>query len=147
VPSRWSSRDEVLSLCEVVSHHDGTTLELVSDGCLNGFSDDEIALFTDMSLAGQRPVNWNVLTIDSARPDDYQHQMALGEFAASKGARVVALTMPVLVGHEHELPQLLRAVHAARLGPIMNLPVAERIERLARPRHPHLHGEAAAASP
>ena len=122
VPSRWSSRDEVLSLCEVVSHHDGTTLELVSDGCLNGFSDEEIALFTDMSLAGKRAVNWNVLTIDSARPDDYHHQMALGEFAARKGARVVALTMPVLVGMNMSFRNYCALFMLPDWAPIMNLP-------------------------
>ena len=33
-----------------------------------------------------------------------------------RGGRVVALTMPMLVADEHELPQLLRAVHASRAG-------------------------------
>ena len=42
----------------------------------NGFTDDEVDLMTHMSLAARRPVNWNVLTIDAARPDDYRNQLA-----------------------------------------------------------------------
>jgi len=146
VPSRWSTREEVLSLCEVVSHHDGTTLELVSDGCLNGFSDAEVALFTDMSLAGQRPVNWNVLTIDSARPDDYQHQMALGAIAAAKGAKVVALTMPILVGMNMSFRNYCALFMLPDWAPIMNLPIDERIAKL-RDRETRIFMENRAASP
>ena len=49
VPSRHAAPDEVLALCEVVREHPGTTLEAITDGCLNGFSDDEVDLFARMS--------------------------------------------------------------------------------------------------
>ena len=75
VPSRVASEDELLALCEVVSQYEGTTLEWASDGCLNGFTDDEVELMANMSLRGRRPLNWNVLTVDSARPDDYKNQL------------------------------------------------------------------------
>ena len=57
------------------AEHDGTTLEWVADGCLNGFNDGEVELMTKMSVEGKRPLNWNVLTIDSARPDAYLNQI------------------------------------------------------------------------
>ena len=98
VPSRWASKDEVLALCAAVADHEGTTLEFVIDGCMDGFSDDEIEYMTNMSLAGQRPLNWNVLTVDSAQPHRYQSQLEACRAAGEKGARVVALTMPVNVG-------------------------------------------------
>ena len=69
VPSRWATPDELLALCDEVSEHPGTTLEWVTDGCLSGFEDREIDLMIDMSLRGQRPINWNVLTVDSAVPE------------------------------------------------------------------------------
>ena len=53
----------------------GTTLEWVADGCMNGFSDEEVELMAEMSLRAKRPLNWNVLTVDSARPDDYKNQI------------------------------------------------------------------------
>src|SRR5688500_3110551 len=69
VPSRHATPEEVLALCDEVSRHPGTTLEAITDGCLNGFSDDEIDLFTRMSVTANRPLNWNVLTIDAKAPD------------------------------------------------------------------------------
>ena len=53
VPSRWASEQEVLELCRETATHPGTTLEWVADGCMKGFSDDEVALMTRMSLAGR----------------------------------------------------------------------------------------------
>ena len=75
VASRWASHDEVLALCAAVSEHEGTTLEAIVDGCLDQFSDEEIELFTQMSVAGQRPLNWNVLTVDSRVPERVTRQL------------------------------------------------------------------------
>src|SRR5680860_560946 len=69
VASRWASRDELLALCTEVGRHEGTTLEGVVDGCLDQFSDDDIDLLVAMSVAARRPINWNVLTVDSREPD------------------------------------------------------------------------------
>jgi N-acyl-D-aspartate/D-glutamate deacylase len=98
VPSRWASHDEVLALCRVLRDHEGTSLEFILDGCLKGFTDEEIELVTEMSLAAQRPANWNVLTVEARSPDRLARQLELSERAAEKGARVVALTMPTLAG-------------------------------------------------
>ena len=146
VPSRWSTHDEVLALCDVVAQHDGTTLELVADGCLNGFSAAEIELFTAMSRRGRRPVNWNVLTIDSARPDEFRRQMSMGEQAARHGARVVALTMPVLVGMNMSFRNYCALFMLPDWAPVMNLPLRERMAAL-RGHETRTMLEARAASP
>ena len=62
------------------------------------FSDEEVELMAQMSLRARRPLNWNVLTVDSARPDDYKNQIDACERVADKGGRAMALTMPILVG-------------------------------------------------
>src|SRR5690349_16599366 len=85
VASRWASRDEVLALCAAVREHEGTTLEYVTDGCLRGFSDEEIALMGDMTLAGRRPLNWNVLTIDAREPDRFHEQVGACEQVFARG--------------------------------------------------------------
>lgn len=97
VASRWATDDEVLALCDVVAANEGTTLEVVLQGCLDLFSDEEIDFLTEMSLRGRRPVNWNVLSVDSADPERTWHQIQASEKAAERGARVVALTMPIIV--------------------------------------------------
>ena len=58
-------------------------------------SDDEIDLMIDMSLPGQRPINWNVLTVDSAVPERVAAASSRRRPRPQRrGARVVALTMP-----------------------------------------------------
>lgn len=133
VPSRHASVDEVLELCRAVADQEGTTLEWASDGCLNGFTDDEVQLMADMSLAGRRPLNWNVLTVDSARPDDYRSQLAALDTCTAQGARVVALTMPVLVGMNMSFLTYCALNMLPDWGATLGLPVPERIEKLRDP--------------
>ena len=97
VASRWASKEEVLTLSREVALHEGTSLEFIFDGCLNGFEDAEIELAAEMSLAANRPANWNVLTISSSDEKSVRSQVAACEAASAKGARIVALTMPVIV--------------------------------------------------
>jgi N-acyl-D-aspartate/D-glutamate deacylase len=133
VPSRWASRDEVLELCAVVRDHEGTTLEVIVDGCLNGFSDDEIEWLTEMSLAGRRPINWNVLTVDSREPDKYQRQLEASKYAKEHGAEVVALTMPILVPMNMSLLTFCALNLMPGWGDVLGLPLEERIEKLGDP--------------
>lgn len=97
VASRWASEEEVLALSREVAAHEGTSLEFIFDGCLNGFKEEEIELAAQMSLAADRPANWNVLTITASDEKNVRSQLAACEAAAAKGARIVALTMPVIV--------------------------------------------------
>ncbi len=146
VPSRWSTRDEVLQLCSVVSEYEGTTLELVIDGCMSGFSDEEIDLMTNMSLAARRPLNWNVLTVDSARPEDYERQLHASAKARLQGARVVALTMPILVGMNMSLGTFCALHMLPDWKDVFSLPIPERIEQLRR-QEVRVFLETRAASP
>ena len=134
VASRWASRDEILALCRAVSAHEGTTLEYVTDGCLRGFSDDEIDLMAEMSLAARRPLNWNVLTIDSAEPERYREQLSALEHAASRGGRSVALTMPILVEMNMSFGTYCALFMLPDWSEVMSLPVPQRIEKLRDPQ-------------
>jgi N-acyl-D-aspartate/D-glutamate deacylase len=133
VASRWATRDELLALSAVVADHEGTTLEFIVSGCLDKMSDDEIDLLVDMSVAGQRPLNWNVLTVDSAVPDRHTRQLSAGTRAKERGGRIVALTMPVLVGMTMSLGHYCALHMLPGWGDVMALPVPERIRRLRDP--------------
>ena len=133
VPSRTASVDEVVALCGVCAEYPGTTLEWVADGCMNGFTDDEVDLMTRMSLAARRPVNWNVLTIDAARPDDYRNQLAACDRVAEAGGRAVALTMPILVGMNMHFHSFCALYSLPDWGDVMNMEHAEKVDALGDP--------------
>jgi N-acyl-D-aspartate/D-glutamate deacylase len=94
VPSRGAAPDELVALAGAVRDAPGTTLECILAGSLSAFTDDEKDLFVRLSLAGNRPINWNVLSVSRMNPDGYRSQLAASDYAAERGARVVALTMP-----------------------------------------------------
>ncbi len=146
VASRWASESELLELAGVVSEHEGTTLEFASDGCLDGFSDDEVDFMIRFSRAGNRPLNWNVLTIDSHAPERYQNQLAAMDRCREAGAKVVALTMPVIVGMNMSFLTYCALNMMPDWGPILGLPVEERIAKLRDPETRRFM-EARAASP
>ncbi len=145
VTSRFATREEVLALCGVVKDFEGTSLEFVLDGCLNGFTDDEIQYVVEMARAGQRPLNWNVLTIDSRRPDEYVRQLEPGTIAAAEGLKVVALTMPTLAG----MTQSFLTHCGLWLLPgwkyVMTLPIEKKLEYMRQSGVRHMLKELAAA--
>jgi N-acyl-D-aspartate/D-glutamate deacylase len=133
VASRVASSDEVLALCAAIRGHEGTTLEYVTDGCLRGFRPDEVELMAEMTLAARRPLNWNVLTIDSKEPDRYREQLAANENAAARGGRSVALTMPVLVEMNMSFLNYCALFMLPDWSAVMSLPVPERMAKLREP--------------
>jgi N-acyl-D-aspartate/D-glutamate deacylase len=133
VASRWAGEEELLALAAEVALHDGTTLEFASDGCLDGFDDDEVGFMIRFSRAANRPLNWNVLTIDSHAPERYRNQLAAMDRCADEGAKVVALTMPVIVGMNMSFLTYCALNMMPDWGPILGLPLEERMARLREP--------------
>jgi N-acyl-D-aspartate/D-glutamate deacylase len=133
IPSRNADRREMLAFCEVVRDHPGTTLEYITNGCLDTFSDEEIALMADMSATAHRPLNWNVLTIDSRTPEKTARQLQASRRAAEIGGRVVALTMPTLVPMNMSFRNHCALFLIPGWGDVMGLAVDERIEKLRDP--------------
>jgi N-acyl-D-aspartate/D-glutamate deacylase len=132
VPSRSATREELMRLAACVRDHEGTQLELIIAGCLNGFTDDEVDLMASMSVAGGRPLNWNVLGV--AAGGNHDRQLDASSQAAQRGARVVALTLPH--GMRIRLSFLSGFVLDGLPGwrDTLGLPVAERITALSDPQ-------------
>lgn len=94
VPSRWADHSEIVALAGVVRDHEGTGLELLPD---IAFPPGMPELLTDVSIAANRPVNWNVLGVTD-RPGAASliaKRLAASDFARERGGEVIALTMPV----------------------------------------------------
>ena len=133
VPSRAASRDEMERLAAAVRAHEGTTVELIVPGCLNGFTDEEVDFLTTISLLADRPVNWNVLGVSAMNPEGALSQLAAGTAAAARGATVVALTLP------HTMQLRLSFEHGAILDglpgwrEVFALPAPERMAALSDP--------------
>ena len=130
VPSRFADDDELLALAGSVADHEGTTLEAIVAGCINGFSNDEVELLTAMSLAARRPLNWNLLGVSSLNPAGHERQLAASDAAAARGGRVVALTLPHPLGMR--LSFLTGFVLDGLPGwrEVLHLPVPERLRAL-----------------
>lgn len=133
VASRVADERELLALCAAVSDHEGTTLEGIVQGCLDTFADEEIELLTAMSVAAQRPINWNVLTVDAGAPERVPRQLDASTRAAAAGGRIVALTMPVLVPMNMSFLTHCALFLVPGWGDVMRLPVPERMDALRRP--------------
>ncbi len=97
VPSRGADGDELLALCEVVGRFPGTSVAGIFTGGSNGFGAEEAEMIASLSVAANRPLNWNVLVVDAADPGRIDAQMLPSRRARERGGRVVALTMPVIV--------------------------------------------------
>jgi N-acyl-D-aspartate/D-glutamate deacylase len=145
VPSRSASKEELVALAAGLRGHPGTTLEAIIAGCLSGFTDDDIALLTDMSVAADRPLNWNLLGVSAANPDGHRRQLRASEVAAQRGGRVVALTLPQAM--KIRLSFLSGFVLDGLPGwrETMHLPVPERLTALADPEARRRLAEGAAS--
>ena len=95
VPSRFATRDEFLALAAAAGQHAGTTLEFIASAAAT-FTDDEISLMADMSAAAGRPLNWNVMVVNSdpAAVEGRERKLSASDVAAARGGRVVGLCLP-----------------------------------------------------
>jgi N-acyl-D-aspartate/D-glutamate deacylase len=133
VPAGGAAPDEVLALCAAAGRRPGTTLAGIFQGSSDGFSEDELELLCAMSIAADRPLNWNVLNVDAHHPDRIQRQMAASRRASERGGRVVALTMPVIVPMNMSFLTYCALNLMPGWGPILNAPISERMALLRDP--------------
>ena len=94
VPSRAATFDEFVALAGSLRRHAGTTLEFIPT--VGPIPEDRMQLMADMSLAADRPLNWNLLG-SLASEEIFEQQLRASDVAAAQGAHVVALTLPDLM--------------------------------------------------
>ena len=133
VPSRWASEVELLRLCGVLADRDGTSLELITEGCIGRFNDDEVEFLAKMSTLANSPLNWNVLSASAAEAERVEHQLGPSRRAREVGGRVVALTMPVFADQNMSFLTYCALWIIPGWRDILNVEVPERIRRLRDP--------------
>jgi N-acyl-D-aspartate/D-glutamate deacylase len=94
VPSRAAALEEFVALSAALRTHPGTTLEFIPT--VGPIPEERMELMADMSLAADRPLNWNLLG-SLASEEIYEQQLRASDVAAAKGAHVIALTLPDLM--------------------------------------------------
>ncbi len=96
VPSRHADPSELLALAAVCREFPGTSLEYIPDA-RPVLDPDDVDLMCQMSVAAQRPLNWNLLLVNSQNQEEVTGKLQSADYAAARGGRVVPLTMPVSI--------------------------------------------------
>ncbi len=95
------------------------------------FSDEHRELMAQMSLAAMRPLNWNVLGVG---PNSYhEHQLSASDYAAERGATVVALTPSQVMTLRLNLVSGFIFDAFPEWAPVIGLPIEERRAALGDP--------------
>jgi N-acyl-D-aspartate/D-glutamate deacylase len=131
VPSRHASRDELIALARAISDLPGTVLEAIPGTGLWG--EKEKAIMADLSLAANRPLNWNVLAPNALAPQHTENQLSASDYAAERGAIVVALTPPAMPTVRINLASGFLFDAFPGWGELFRLPIPERKHRLKDP--------------
>jgi N-acyl-D-aspartate/D-glutamate deacylase len=101
---------------------------------VGAFTDDQKQLMTDLSLAAQRALNWNVLAPSAGNREMVDAQLSASDYARERGAEVVALTVPqpMTVRINLHAGFIFDALH--QWADFFRLSVAERISILRDPK-------------
>tara|TARA_B100000579_G_scaffold401899_1_gene384705 strand:- start:3188 stop:4897 length:1710 start_codon:yes stop_codon:yes gene_type:complete len=93
VPSRHASEKELVELCAVLKDTPAVALEFIPT--IERFDNEVYQLLTDMSVAADRPLNWNVIFVNARQAEVIEEKLQASDFAAEQGGRVIALTAPM----------------------------------------------------
>lgn len=131
VPSRHASREEFIALARAIRDVAGTTLELAPDFEESG--EEQHQLMTDLSLAANRPLNWNALFVSADMEEQIADQLSASDYARERGAEVVAMTVPQAGSFRINLHSgfVFEIFHG--WPDFFRLPIAERMDRLRDP--------------
>ncbi|HEY6130445.1 MAG TPA: amidohydrolase family protein [Halioglobus sp.] len=130
VPSRFANQAELLALSGVCRDFPGTVLEFLPG--TKEFDENAYQLMTSMSLAAQRPLNWNLYVPGMPAMD--KSQLGATDYARARGADVIALTpaQPVITRINLHSAFIFDAFHGWE--ETMRLPIPERIVALKDPQ-------------
>ena len=131
VPSRAATDEELYALADVVSEFSGTSIMLIPG--VGSFDQETIERMTNLSLRAKRPINWNLLNPVSAQREVIEAQLAVSDYAAARGARILALTVPQAMSVRLNFLGGFALDALPGWSAVIGLPVEERKKALADP--------------
>jgi N-acyl-D-aspartate/D-glutamate deacylase len=131
VPSRGAKREELIALAGALADLPGTSLEFIPG--VGRFSDEEVDVMAVMSAAARRPLNWNLLTVIGFLREGVEAQLAASDYAAARGGRVIALTLPQLMTLRLNFMSAFILDALPGWAEVVTLPLPERKKALADP--------------
>lgn len=131
VPSRAADGGELIALSSCLRDHPGTLLEFIPT--VGPFEEKHMQLMTDMSLAAQRSLNWNVLIVNTGARAIFENQIQAADYAAARGATIRALTFAQPVSLRLNLLSGFGLDALPGWAAVLGLPVPERMRALADP--------------
>lgn len=133
IPAKGATAAERLALCELVGRFPGTTLSGIFEGGNSGWTDFELEHLSTLSATANRVLNWNLMVVDATVPERARQQLGLSHHARSRGGRIVALLMPVIVPMNMSFGNYCALFLIPGWRETMALPPAERMKALADP--------------
>ena len=106
VPSRLASHGEVLELASALNEFGVGGIEIITQSGVmarDGFTEADRELLTELSLRSGRPVNFNEINQNAARPGVWQQQIACMEQAWKAGAQVYGVARCQRLDHMFNL--------------------------------------------
>jgi N-acyl-D-aspartate/D-glutamate deacylase len=97
VPSRHASEHEMVELARVCSEFEGTSVEFLP--AVGRFKENHIDLISRMSVAANRPLNWNLIAASTSpkQMDVMENNLKASDYAAERGGKIIALTVPCAI--------------------------------------------------
>jgi N-acyl-D-aspartate/D-glutamate deacylase len=143
VPSRHATREEMLALSGVVRDHEGTNLEFIPT--VGRFDESHYKLMTDMSLAANRALNWNLIAVNLSpkQLEMMEVRLAASDYARERGGRVLALTVPTAIQSRMSLESGFVFDMLNGWAKPMTLPLDQKMALLADPAQRRELGELA----
>jgi N-acyl-D-aspartate/D-glutamate deacylase len=126
VPSRHASLGELLALARATGEHPGTSIEAIPT-LDQSFSENAQMFLVSLSLASQRPVNWNTIGLEQS-DEARASRLAASDFAAAAGGKVVALARCEPDVERLSLENQILFESFPGWADTMRLPLPERVE-------------------
>jgi N-acyl-D-aspartate/D-glutamate deacylase len=136
VPSCHAAPGELVHLAGVCRDFPGTSLEyLPFAGVAPSFPQDKVELMARMSVAAQRPLNWNVLLVTAGNEDEVSQKLSASDYAAERGGKVVGLHMPKPIEARVNFRSGTTLQQLPGWKETMTLDPVEKLAQLRDPRH------------